>query len=312
MKQDVSPCAPDHPLGALIAGEGDLPLLLAVHASRSGFPLVAYCLGDRSAYARLHGVEAVSLLSSGREGSRRSGIDLRATIQDMLRRGVRALTLAGTVPKKLMYEASLDPSLRALLEKGSNDDHGLLARIVAAFESAGLRVLPYTVLLAENLARGGSVAGRGPSEGELSDIECGRGILSVTLPLSFGQSVVVARGAVVAIEAMEGTDAMIRRAGELLGAGRAEVDSGVRPAAVGGGVVVKMMRADQDERYDVPVVGVPTLEAMRSAGLTCLAVEAGRTLLLDPEAFRKRADMLGIAVYGIAGGAAPLTGGRRS
>ncbi len=309
MIQDKLPCMPKRPLDALIAGEGGLPLLLAAHASRSGFSLVVYCLGDRSVFDGLRGVEAVSLPSSGREGAPRSGIDLRATIQDMLRRGVRAVTLAGTVPKRRIYEASLDPSLRALLEKGNNDDHSLLGRIVAAFESAGLRVLPYTSFLAENLAPEGTIAGRTPSEGESSDIECGRSILSVTLPLSFGQSVVVARGAVVAIEAMEGTDAMIRRAGELLGRARAEVDSGARPVC--GGVVVKMMRADQDERYDVPVVGVPTLEAMRSAGLTCLAVEAGRTLLLDPETFKKRADMLGIAVFGIHGASVPLSGGRR-
>jgi len=230
----------------------------------------------------------------------------------MLRRGVGAVTLAGTVPKRMMYETQLDPTLRALLAGGSNDDHSLLGRIVAVFESAGLRVLPYTSYLADSLAPEGHVAGRDPSDAEAADIEYGRGVLSVTLPLSFGQSVVVAGGAVVAVEAMEGTDAMIRRAGELLGGRCAKAGADVSAPSSVGGVVVKMMRCDQDERYDVPVVGLSTLETMRDAGVSCLAVEAGRTLLLHPETFRERAAMWGIAVVGISGGSTPLSGGPRS
>mgnify|MGYP000845676177 CR=1 FL=1 len=314
MTQDVSPCSPSgNSVGALIAGEGALPLLVAEYASRSGLQLTVYCLGDRSAYVGLCGVEAVPLPScEGNDSDTRGGLDLRATIQDMLRRRVGAVTLAGTVPKRMMYEARLDPSLRALLAGGNNDDHSLLGRIVGAFESAGLRVLPYTSYLADSLAPEGHVAGRDPSDAEAADIEYGRSVLSVTLPLSFGQSVVVAGGAVVAVEAMEGTDAMIRRAGELLGSrsGKAGVD--VPVPATGGGVVVKMMRCDQDERYDVPVVGLSTLETMRDAGVSCLAVEAGRTLLLHPETFRERAAMWRIAVVGISGGSTPLSGGPRS
>jgi len=301
MKQDVSArCSSGNPFGALIAGEGALPRLVAEHASRSGVQLIVYCLDDPSPYAGLDGVDAVPLPSySGSEPDQSRGLDLSATIHDMLRRGARSVTLAGTVPKRMMYGSRLDPSLRALLAKGSNDDHSMLGRIVAAFESAGLRVLPYTSYLADNLAPEGHVAGRELSEKEAADIEYGRNVLSVTLPLSFGQSVVVAGGAVVAVEAMEGTDAMIRRAGKLLGGRSAKAE----------GVVVKMMRFDQDERYDVPVVGASTLETMRSAGLSCLAVEAGRTLLLHPETFTERAEKWGIAVVGISGGSKPLSGG---
>lgn len=310
MTQDVSPSS-GAVVGALVAGEGALPRLVAEHASRSGVRLIVYCLDDPSPYTGLDGVEVVPLPSYSRsEPDRRRGLDLRATIQDMLRRGAGAVTLAGMVPKLMMYEARLDPSLRTLLAGGNNDDHSLLGRIVSAFESAGLRVLPYTSYLADSLAPEGHVAGREPSDAEAADIEYGRRVLSVTLPLSFGQSVVVAGGAVVAVEAMEGTDAMIRRAGELLG-GRSG-NAGASIPSAGGGVVVKMMRRDQDERYDVPVVGVLTLETMRAAGFSCLAVEAGRTLLIHPEAFRERAAKQGVAVVGISGGSKPLSGGPRS
>ncbi len=320
MKQDVSlssavsqSCPSGNNAGALIAGEGALPLLVAEYASRSGIRLTVYCLGDRSAYVGLRGVEAVPLSSyGGNDSGPRGGLDLRATIEDMLRRGIRTVTLAGTVPKRMMYEAQLAPSIRALLAGGNNDDHSLLGRIVAAFESAGLHVLPYTSYLADSLAPEGHVAGRALSETEVADIEYGRDVLSVTLPLSFGQSVVVAGGSVVAVEAMEGTDAMIRRAGELLCDRSAKTGVDVSAPSSGEGVVVKMMRRDQDERYDVPVVGVSTLETMRAAGVSCLAVEAGRTLLLHPETFRERAAKWGIAVVGISGGSKSLSGGPHS
>ncbi|MBQ3449684.1 MAG: LpxI family protein, partial [Synergistaceae bacterium] len=98
--------------------------------------------------------------------------------------------------------------------------------------------------------------------------------MRVTLPCSFGQAVCIADGAVVAIEAMEGTDMMIKRAGNLSGHG----------------VIVKMMKVNQDMRYDLPTVGVKTLEAMKESGLTCLAVESGKTLILEPEKFFSLAD----------------------
>ena len=103
------------------------------------------------------------------------------------------------------------------------------------------------------------------------------------MPCSFGQGVIIADGAVVAVEAMEGTDMMIKRAGSL----------------IHHGVLIKMMREDQDLRYDLPTVGPVTLNGMHEAGLTCLAVESGRTLILEPEKFFNLADKYKIAVFGI-------------
>ncbi|MBQ3450348.1 MAG: LpxI family protein, partial [Synergistaceae bacterium] len=146
-----------------------------------------------------------------------------------------------------------------------------------------IKVIPYWHILPEFIASKGKLSGRSPNQKEIRDIEYGREILRVTLPCSFGQAVCVADGAVVAIEAMEGTDMMIKRAGNLSGHG----------------VIVKMMKVNQDMRYDLPTVGVKTLEAMKESGLTCLAVESGKTLILEPEKFFSLADKYNIAVWGI-------------
>lgn len=281
---------------ALIAGGGDLPVLIARQASRLGLPLLVYCAGEIEPFSSLEGVESVPLPG---------GLDLCAAVGDMRRRGANSVIMAGMVPKNLMYGELSDPSLREIVGGVDNDDHSLLGRVVAAFEAAGLRVLPYAALLGDSLATEGEIAGRSPTEEELADIELGRRVLSVTLPLSFGQGVVTARGAVVAVEAMEGTDAMIRRAGSLI------MERAAQGRTPPGGVLVKMMRTDQDVRFDVPVVGVETLRNMKSAGLTCLAIESGRTLMIDADSFKELASPLGISVWG-ARGSAPLFGGENA
>jgi hypothetical protein len=238
--------------------------------------------GGESRFPFLDSGRVLSLLSLPGAGGK---ISLQALLADLKGRAIPAVCLAGFVPKTLMYGSAIDPSLLRVLSPGDNDDHSLLGRIVAAFESFGFSVLPYAGFVGESIARKGFVAGRKPSEQELEDVNCGKRILSGTLPLSFGQSVVVARGAVAAVEAMEGTDEMARRAGVLL--------SGA------GGVLVKMMRPDQDIRFDLPTVGTETLRVMAAAGLTCLAVEAGRTIILDRPEFASLAENLSIAVEGI-------------
>ena len=145
-------------------------------------------------------------------------------------------------------------------------------------------MIPYWQILPEFIASAGKLSSRSPSGKELRDIDYGRKILRVTLPCSFGQALCVADGAVVAVEAMEGTDKMILRAGELSRKG----------------VLVKMMREDQDMRYDLPTVGPVTLENMKEAGLTCLAVEAGKTLILETEKFFALAEKYNIAVWGLS------------
>ena len=260
---------------ALIAGEGALPVALARKLSEEGRPpLVLALRDDLEALAPFAG-KLIRLWAPS----------LGRGVKEMKAWGAETLIMAGYVPKRIIYglPALFDPLTRAVLRRSLKDDHSLLGSIVSAFEAEGIAVIPYWQILPEFLAGEGRLAERAPTEPEMRDIDCGRSILDVTLPCSFGQAVVVAGGAVVAVEAMEGTDAMIERAGALAGRG----------------VVVKMMRADQDLRYDLPTVGPATIEGMRRAGLTCLAVEAGRTLILEPETTLSLAGGYGIAVWGL-------------
>ena len=199
--------------------------------------------------------------------------------------GSDKLIMAGRIPKKIIYCLPLlfDKITRSVLKKSLRDDHSLLGAVVKVFESEGIQVIPYWQILPEFIAGQGKLTSREPTKSEFYDIETGRKILRVTLPCSFGQAVCMAGGAVVAIEAMEGTDSMIKRAGSLSGRG----------------VVVKMIREDQDLRYDLPTVGTRTLENMHESGLTCLAIESGKTLILEPEKFFNLAEKFNIAVWGI-------------
>ena len=206
-------------------------------------------------------------------------------IREMKAFGADSVIMAGRIPKNIIYCLPLlfDKVSRSVIRKSLHDDHSLLASIVSVIEAENIKVIPYWQILPEFIASSGQLSSRPPTQQELHDTAYGQEILRVTLPLSFGQAVCVADGAVSAIEAMEGTDRMILRAGEL----------------AGHGTVVKMMRTDQDMRYDLPTVGPRTLENMKRAGLTCLAVEAGKTLILEPEEFFALAEKYNIAVWGI-------------
>ena len=206
-------------------------------------------------------------------------------IKEIKSHGASELIMAGRISKKIIYRTpfAFDKTALKILRNSLRDDHSLLGAVVKVFEDENIKVIPYWQILPEFIAPSGQISKREPNERELKDIEYAKKILSVTLPLSFGQSICVADEAVVAIEAMEGTDKMIKRSGDLIKRG----------------VLVKMMRKDQDMRYDLPTVGIKTLENMHEAGLTCLSVEAGKTLIMEPEKFLKLADEFDIAVLGV-------------
>ena len=260
---------------ALVAGEGTLPLEIARRLTDRGTPPVVYSLRENVGALSKFAWDVVVL----------SRLDLASTLADMKGRGIRRVLLAGVVPKTLLYQpAMLDAGARELVAGlAVRDDHSLLAALVQAFERLDLRVEGYRHLIEDLMAPSGEFAGRPLSEEERADVAYGMEVARVLLPLSFGQTVVVHRRSVVAVEAMEGTDAALLRAGSLCK----------------GGTVVKMMRVDQDDRYDLPTVGPRTLHHMARAGLRCLAVEAGRTIVLEPQAFRETALAEGIAVTGV-------------
>lgn len=260
---------------ALVAGEGSLPEEIASRLAARGESPVVYALREDYGLLAEYAETVVPIMKA----------ELEASIEDMVFRGVRRVIFAGYVPKTLIFRPELlDKMARILVESLENrDDHSLLSSIVSVFERAGFEVAGYTDILSDLLAPAGFVAGREPDETELGDVAYGVEIAKVIAPLSFGQSVIVNRRSVVAVEAMEGTDAAILRAAGLCKRG----------------VLVKIIKPGQDVRFDIPVVGPQTLRLMKRAGLTCLAVQAGYTLVISPDEFAASAMELGIAVTGI-------------
>lgn len=259
---------------AIIAGEGTLPVEIAKRLTvQDRAPLILTLRSDRESF---QGVADPFI--------RLRCPSLSRVIQEAKKHGVKSIIMAGRVPKKLIYIPALfDPLILKLLTKTARDDHSLLAAVVRALEDEGISVLPYWHILPEFMAPEGQLGHRAPTADETRDFECGAAVLKIILPCSFGQALVVADGAVVAVEALEGTDAMIERAGSL----------------VKKGVLVKMMRVDQDSRYDLPTVGPQTIKKMAASGLTCLAVEARQTLIIDAEETFTLAKRRDIALWGL-------------
>jgi len=163
----------------------------------------------------------------------------------------------------------------------------LIGAVADVLEREGITLLSSTALLADQMATEGAMTRRRPGKDELKDVEYGTRIARLLAGHDLGQTAVVKDRAAVALEAMEGTDETIRRAGRLAGPGA---------------TVVKVAKPRQDPRFDVPVVGAGTIEAMREAGAAVLAVEAGQTLLIDRGPFLAAADAAGLAVWGFPRG----------
>jgi DUF1009 family protein len=158
-------------------------------------------------------------------------------------------------------------------------------------EDEGIHLISSTVLLEPLLAQSGMLTCRTPNEEERKDIAYGRDVARHIAGYDIGQTVVVAAQACVAVEAMEGTDATIRRAGELMRSLEEEASTLSRSLTV-----VKVAKPKQDMRFDVPVIGVATIESMHAARATCLALDAGKCLLIDGDRVIEAADARGIVI----------------
>ena len=260
---------------ALIAGEGSLPVVIASRLTDNGNPPVVYSIRESIGELSKYALDGINITKP----------DFGFTIKDMKKRGVRSIIMAGTVSKTLVFKPSLFDltTQRFLAGLLFRDDHSILGAIVDFLEKEGFKVLSYRDIVPDLLAKSGHIAGRAPTRDELDDSEYGFSICKAVVPLSFGQTVIVNKRSVVAVEAMEGTDATLLRAGSLCK----------------GGTVAKKMRLDQDERYDIPTVGPDTLRHMAQAKLSCLALHAGWTLILEPEEFRSVALKEDISVIGV-------------
>jgi DUF1009 family protein len=173
--------------------------------------------------------------------------------------------------------------LSVLTKLRSRNTDALISAVADVLRDEGIELLNSTAFLEPLLARTGTLSRRAPSAEELDDLAFGYRMADAVAALDIGQTVVVKDKAVVAVEAMEGTDAVIRRAADIAG---------------GGTRVVKVAKPAQDMRFDVPVVGVATIDVMRQAGATAISVDAGKTLIVDGERFFDAANAADIAVVG--------------
>lgn len=268
----------------LIAGNGKFPLLVLDAACARGAQVVVAAIKEETfPEIEQHGAASVHWLSLG---------ELSKLIETFKREGISQAIMAGQVKHKQIF-SSIRPDwkmAKLLLSLRSRNTDALIGAVAKVLADEGITLLDSTSFLEPLLARAGVLTKRPPDEQELRDVAYGREVARYLAQYDIGQTVVVAEAACVAVEAMEGTDATIHRAGEIMASLHGSSTLSRKLS------VVKVAKPDQDMRFDVPVIGVATIEAMRKAGATCLALDAGKCLLLDGAAIVNAADEAGIAI----------------
>jgi len=268
------------PIG-LIAGNGRFPFLVLRAARQLGHDVTVVAIRGE-AFPEL---EALAVELGGTTLEWIGLGSLGACIRAMTRTGVTQAVMAGQVRHvKLFTDVMPDLTMLSVLTRlRSKNTDALISAIADVLEKHGIRLMDSTALIGDLLARPGVLTHAAPSEAMQADFDFGYRVADAVAGLDVGQTIIVKDRAVVAVEAMEGTDAAIARAASLAGAGTR---------------VVKVAKPSQDMRFDVPVVGVPTIDAMKAAGADGLSIDAGRTLILDGEVFIQAANDAGIVVVG--------------
>jgi len=276
----------------LIAGNGRFPFLLLDAARAQGLAVAVAAIReetDAEINDRAAADPSISVhwLSLG---------ELSRLIEIFHKEGVQKAVMAGQVKHKQIF-SSIRPDWRLaklLLNLRTRNTDMLLGAVAKVLGDEGIELISSTAFLEPLLAEEGVLTPRAPDEDERRNIEYGLGVARALAAFDIGQTVVVAAQACVAVEAMEGTDAAIERAGALMqNIGEGDASTLARRLTI-----VKVAKPNQDMRFDVPVIGMRTIETMIAAGATCLSVEAARTLLFDREALLARAAAAGIAIVG--------------
>ena len=282
----------------LIAGNGRFPFLLLDAARAQGFAVTVAAIREETDLeinnrAAMDERITVHWLSLG---------ELSRLIEVFHKEGVTAAVMAGQVKHRQIF-SSIRPDWRLaklLLNLRTRNTDMLLGAVAKVLGDEGIELISSTAFLEPLLAQEGVLTHRAPDNEERKNIEYGLGVARSVAGFDIGQTVVVAAQACVAVEAMEGTDAAIERAGALmrtLDVPEGDLDAPAAATTLERRLtVVKVAKPKQDMRFDVPVIGMRTVETMMRAGASCLSVEAGRTLLFDREALIKRADQAGIAI----------------
>lgn len=266
------------PIG-LIAGSGQFPLIFARAASAKGYRVYAVGYVNEADPALADTVAALEWLHLGQ---------LTRLVRFFRQHGVGEAVMMGAVRKTRMF-SDIRPDIQAIAlaaRMRHTHDDGLLRTFADFLEKKGVRIRPSTFLLPELLAPEGCWTRRRPSRSEEKDIALGWRLAKEIGRLDIGQCVVVGGGSVLAVEAIDGTDAAIRRGGRL-GQGTA--------------VVVKVCKPDQDLRFDVPAIGTETVRSMQAADARVLAVEAGKAVVFDRHQMVALADRHGIAIVARSG-----------
>jgi len=275
---------PKEKLG-LIAGNGKFPFLVLDAARAQGYDVVVAAIKEES-FPEIdsHGAASVHWLSLG---------ELSKLIETFQRENVHRAVMAGQVKHKQIF-SSIKPDWRLaklLLSLRARNTDAILGAVAKVLGDEGIVLENSTAFLEPLLAKAGVLTDRAPSEEEKQNIQYGRAVARHLAQYDIGQTVVVAESACVAVEAMEGTDATIERAGELMRSLAGDASTLSRELTV-----VKIAKPNQDMRFDVPVVGVKTIEVMHRAGATCLALDASKCLLLDGKAIITTAESANITI----------------
>jgi hypothetical protein len=262
----------------LIAGTGELPRVIVSEAKKMGYRVVAIALQPPADESLKPFADEFHKVHIGRLGG---------LIRLLKKLSITEAVMAGKVPKNLLYKKDIIPDLRAINLLFSLKDHSddtIMQAIVKELEKEGINLLKTTIFTKNFIAPEGVLTYKKPSKTEWRDIEFGWKIAKGIGQLDIGQTVVVRDMAVIAVEAIEGTDETIKRGGSLVKKGA---------------IVIKVSKPQQDMRFDVPVVGTNTLHSMKKASAKVLAIEAGKCIIIDREKFIKEANRAGIAVIGL-------------
>ena len=261
----------------LIAGSGELPFAIASEARSMGYTVTAIGLEGITDVSLASQVEEIRWVKMGKLG---------ALIENLQKAGISEAVFAGKVHKSIIYTGKVIPDLRLIKLffglKDKSDDSITLA-ITKELEDEGIKLLKTVTFTVKLMTPRGVLTKKKPSRADYKDIEFGWKIAKEIGRLDIGQTVVVRDQAVMAVEALEGTDEAIRRGGRLAGKGA---------------VVIKTSKPQQDMRFDVPVVGTQTLQSMAEVGASVLAIEADKSILLNKDRFIHEAERSGIIVVG--------------
>jgi len=264
----------------IIAGKGKLPNIIATEAKKKGYNVILILLTPvADIESNKYYINKVERINIGKLGK---------LIKTLKKENITEVVMAGKVPKTLMYKTTnIIPDKRALkllFRLSDRKDDTILNAIVEELETEGIKVLEITEFIARLAMPNGVITLKSPTKIQWKDIEFGFNIAKEIGRIDIGQTVVVKEKAIMAVEAIEGTDETIKRGGLLAGEGA---------------VVVKVSKPQQDMRYDVPVVGIQTLKSMLQVKASVLALEAKHTILLQKEEMIKLANKENICIVGI-------------